>query len=135
MKVTTVFVALFAFLAVIYGGIIAKDRVGVLISSDSYKATIVECDWKRTRGSSRIGSRVRQKRSSYQPIAVSKEGYRAAGRLKVSSKSFCEGLIGHEVKIFVNKDRPEEARINSFFQFWFAHSYFWGSSSSVSPVC
>ena len=126
MNVTTVFVALFAFFAVIYGGVIAKDRVGVLISSDSYTATVVECDWRRTRGLSRNGKGASRVRSSYQPIAVSKEGYRAAGRLKVSSKSFCEGLIGHEVKIFVNKDRPEEARINSFFQFWLAPFVFLG---------
>lgn len=120
MKLTTGLIAIFVIAIVIFGGLIGKDRLDILSNSESYNATVVECNWRKSRYRSNSGSRTFRSGSFYQPIAVSKEGYRAAGRFSVARKSICEKLIGHEVTILVNKDRPDEARIHSFFQFWLA---------------
>ena len=120
MKVSVVFAAIFLIAVIIAGGLIGKDRLDVLTHSESYNATVVECIWHRTRSSSKGRTRASRGMSSYQPIAVSKEGYSAKGRLKVSSKKYCKKMIGHEVTILVDKDHPKEARIYSFFQFWLA---------------
>ena len=120
MRVPIVFATIFVIAVLIAGSLIGKDRFEVLSTSESFKATVVECNWVKSRGISKTSTRSSKAGSFYQPIAISKEGYRAAARLKISSKSYCEKLIGHEVTILVNKDRPTEGRIYSFFQFWLA---------------
>lgn len=118
MKITIAFALIFAILVAGFGVFLAKDRIEVLANSDAYVATVIECEWKRTRSASR--NRTGRYTNSYAPVAVSEEGYRAIGGLKVASRKFCEKMIGQEVTILVDRNDSEKTRIKSFFQFWFA---------------
>lgn len=117
-KSTVIIVVIFGILTVGFGTFFAKDRIDVIRNSDTYAATVIECKWsqRRSTGSKRSG----RSRSSYAPVAVSEEGYRAIGQLKVSKKSVCQNLLGHKVTIFVDRNDTSKTRISSFSQFWFA---------------
>lgn len=118
MKTNIIFVVIFAILSAGFGAFLAKDKIDTLKNSDAYAASVVDCEWKKQRstGKNRKGST----RNSYAPVAVSEQGYRAIGGLKVSSRSFCEKMIGQEVTILVDRNDTEKTRIKSFSQFWFA---------------
>ena len=114
----TVFIIIFTIIMFGFGAILAKDRIELLANSDTYAATIIDCEWKKRRAyqsKSRSGKTI----NSYAPVAISEEGYSAIGFLKVTSKSLCENMIGHEVTILVDPNNPGKAQIYSFFQFWF----------------
>ena len=97
--------------------IVAKDTIAGLAPSDTYSATIVKCDSKETRTKGRKLSG-RMKVTMYAPVAVSKEGYQATGRVWRSSKSRCERMIGSETSISVNRANPDKMRIKSSLPFW-----------------
>jgi len=115
-KSAVIFSLIFGILVVGFGAFFAKDRIESFRNSDTYAATVVECKHGRRRSADHN----HRSTSFYTPIAVSEEGFRAVGRLKVSSKSMCHNLIGHEVTIFVDRNDAEKTRIYSFSQFWLA---------------
>jgi len=116
MKFSTIALIAFALIMALFPALIAKDRVSVLLNSNSYSATINSCDSRTYR---RIGG-AKSQNWSYFPVAVSEEGYKAKGTLAFTSRTQCERLIGKSVDVFVNTKKPDDARINSFSQFWAA---------------
>ena len=116
MKPGRVIITIFALLIAGFGAFLAKDRIEVFTNASPYAATVVDCDWNRYRRVSSGGGSTLS--NSYAPIAVSEEGFRAIGRLKLSKRSICEGMLGKQVTIWVNPEEPEKSRINSFLQLW-----------------
>ncbi|MEP6343725.1 MAG: DUF3592 domain-containing protein [Maricaulaceae bacterium] len=95
------------------------DRVKTISHSQSYDATVVACHRTyKTRRSQGV-SRGRRGGHSYAPIAVTEAGYKAVGTVYFPKRQHCESMVGRAVKVWVNTDAPNEARINSFMQFWF----------------
>lgn len=132
MKLSIIFLLIFGILTAGFGVFLAKDRIETFANSDVHAATIIECEWKKQRstGKRRKGA----VRNSYAPVAVSEAGYRAVGGLKVSSRKFCEKMIGQEVSIFVDRLDSDKTRIKSFFQFWFA-PFVWAGAVAFGVAC
>lgn len=117
MKPGIVIITILALLLAGFGALLAKDRIEVFSNASPYAATVVDCDWNRYRRVSSTGGGTTPS-NSYAPVAVSEEGFKAIGRLKLSKRSICEGTIGQQVTIWVNSEDPEKSRINSFLQLW-----------------
>jgi len=117
-KPTPIIFALLALLWLIASGFVFLDRASVLSSAQSLEATITDCEGKRSRRSARSSKGGGITRWTYAPVAVSAEGYKVTGKIYISGKQRCERMIGRQVKILVDLNNPDDARINSFMQFW-----------------
>jgi len=56
MRLPIVFATIFVFAVLIAGSLIGKDRFEVLTTSESFKATVVECNWVKTRRTSKTST-------------------------------------------------------------------------------
>ena len=113
--------ALFGFILLIWllpAAFFIPDRVKTISHSQSYDATVVACHSTYKTRQSQGASRGRRGGYSYAPIAVTEEGYKAVGTISFPKRQYCDSMVGRTVKVWVNTDAPDDARINSFMQFW-----------------
>ena len=126
-KPINIIIVIFVLIWAIPTAYVFHDRINLLTSAQSLDASIVSCD-KQSR--KRRGYRTSPRRSGvtfkksnrsarkYAPVAVSAEGYKVTGKIFIAGKKNCERRLGQQVKILVDADNPDNARINSFMQFW-----------------
>ena len=117
----TVHAALFGIIFLIWlipAAFFIPDRVKTISHSQSYDATVVACHGTYKTRRSQGASRGRRGGYSYAPIAITEEGYKAVGTISFPKRQYCESMVGRTAKVWVNTDAPDDARINSFMQFW-----------------
>lgn len=118
MKSTYVLGAIIVALILAFPLYHTQNSVRAFMSSGSYEAVIVKCESRQSFSLNRGGQRMGP-RWSYYPVAQAEQGYWAEGSLGMPKRAQCERMIGTGVTILVNPDKPDEARIMNFMQFWF----------------